>query len=296
MRLSVCLAFALGPLLGCDSGLGGRAEGDGASRPLRVMTFNIGQDDGGLEGPDRWSSPEGPRRDKVADLLLDERADLFGLQDALSGQVADLATDLPDYSWVGVGLDDGVAQGEFAPIFYRADRYEHIADGTFWLSDTPNVPGSTYADAQVRIATWLEVGEIESGQPILVLNTHWDESSDEARAFGASFIVQQLSFLAPRPRAVLVVGDFNCSETSAPVVTLRDGGRLDDVFRTAHPEVGADEATSHGYTGDPSGARMDFVMASTGLFQVDRVDIVRTGGAEAGWPSDHFPVVADLRW
>lgn len=276
MRAAGCALLLAGLASGC--GVQGLAGAEGESRSVRAMTFNIGGGDGAL------------------DLIIAEAPDILGLQEALWGQVQDLEVGLPDYEWVGVGRDDGIEGGEFTPIFYRSDRYEHIAHGTFWLSDTPNVPGSTYEDGEVRIATWLEVSELESGQPILALNSHWDEHSQQARAFGASFIVQQLSFLAPSPRARLVIGDFNCDEDSEPMNTLRNGGRLDDVYRVAHPTVSENEATSHGFSGDPRGARMDFLMVSTGLFEVERAAIVRAGSSEEGWPSDHFPVVGDLRW
>ena len=295
MKPAVYLLVLAVPAVGCDSGLG--PEGLSERAPLRAMTFNIGQDDGTPgEGPDGWSNPEGPRRDEVLALLDAEQPDIVGLQEALWGQVQDLDAGLSGYEWVGVGRDDGAEAGEFSPIFYRGDRYEHVAHGTFWLSDTPSVPGSSYPDAAINIATWLEVTDLESERPVLILNSHWDEDSAEARAFGASFIVQQLEFLAPEPRARIVLGDFNCTEDSEPMDTLRNGGHLDDAYRVAHPVAEPDEGTYHGFEGDPTGARIDYLMVSTGLFDVERAEIVRTGGTEAGWPSDHFPEVGDLTW
>ena len=59
-----------------------------------------------------------------------------------------------DWAWVGVGRDDGVAKGEFNPIFYkkydppllfttlrnslgtpaRRSAFELVSNDTFWLS------------------------------------------------------------------------------------------------------------------------------------------------------------------
>ena len=47
----------------------------------------------------------------------------------------DLATLFGDgWGWVGVGRDDGVAAGEFSPIFYKKSDIELVNNDTFWLS------------------------------------------------------------------------------------------------------------------------------------------------------------------
>lgn len=281
MRSACLLALTL-PLLGCGPVL--YASDDKASA-MRAMTFNVSDDDG-------WAQATSPRRDDVLALIEAEAPDILGVQEALWQQVVDLRVGLPEYDWVGHGRDDGLEAGELGPIFYRRDRYDHVADGTFWLSDTPSVPGSSYADAQVRIATWLELLDHATGRPILILNSHWDDTNEEARSFGASLIVQQLSFLAPDPLPKVVLGDFNCGEESGAMATLRDGGRLDDAWRLAHPDDAA--ATYHGYDTEPDGPRIDYLMVSTGLFEVDAAEIVAT--EQAVTASDHFPVVGDLRW
>ena len=285
---SVCCLLLLLPALGCDGDLWSAGGRVGDTHSLRAMTWNV------FDG-DRWSASDGGPRDAVLDLIEAERPDLLGVQEALIPQVLELAEGLPGYDWVGVGLEDGVEAGELGPIFYRRDRYELVGDGTFWLSNTPDVPGSSFEDADVRIATWVELIDRVSGRPFLALNSHWDDASEDARAFGASLIVQQLSFLAPNPMPRVVLGDFNCTEDSEPMGTLRNGGRLDDAYRVAHPNVEPNEATDHGGHGDPAGERIDHLLVSTGLFDVDRAEIVRrtSGGS---WPANHFPVVADLQW
>ena len=292
MRSALLLLFL--PALGCGPGLEGSGGRVGDTVPLRAMTFNVGGDGGGGEQTS-WDAPQGPRRDDVLALISDEQPDLLAIQEASLAQVIDLADGLPAFEWVGVGRDDGVDAGEFGPLFYRRDRYEHVGDGTFWLSDTPDVPGSSYAESDVRIATWVELIDIDTQRPFVVLNSRWDDGSASGRAFSASLIVQQLNFIAPRPLPRIVLGDFNTDAQSAAMGTLRDGGRLDDAYRVAHPDVMGDEATYHGYGGNPAGSRTDFLLVSTSLVEVASAAIVRTGAAGA-WPSDHFPVVADLRW
>ena len=48
---------------------------------------------------------------------------------------------LTDYTSVGVGRDDGAKGGEMNPVFFRKERFDMVRTITFWLSDTPEVPG-----------------------------------------------------------------------------------------------------------------------------------------------------------
>ena len=104
-----------------------------------------------------------------------------GLQEALKGQIDDLQALLPDYAWLGVGREDGMEQGEFAPIFYRRDRLDTLRWGTFWLSETPDIPGSRSWDAALeRIATWTVLRDRQTSEEFLAVNTHFDHRGAEA--------------------------------------------------------------------------------------------------------------------
>ena len=48
---------------------------------------------------------------------------MFGAQEVLNNQLNDLLDRLPEYAYVGVGREDGKTKGEYAPIFYRKDRF-----------------------------------------------------------------------------------------------------------------------------------------------------------------------------
>jgi len=114
------------------------------------MSFNLRYDNP-ADGYHGWAY----RRDWAGSIVRLYAPDVLGVQEALAGQVADLAVRAPDMGWVGVGRDDGVAAGEFAAIFYRAARLSLLAKGTFWLSKTPEVPGSrNWKACCVRIVTW----------------------------------------------------------------------------------------------------------------------------------------------
>ncbi|KAL0562353.1 hypothetical protein V5O48_019734, partial [Marasmius crinis-equi] len=70
----------------------------------------------GVQGEQPWST----RRLRVAETLLSEGIELAGFQEALVRQVNDLAELFgSEWSWFGVGRDDGNQAGEFSPIFYK---------------------------------------------------------------------------------------------------------------------------------------------------------------------------------
>lgn len=86
---------------------------------LRVITYNIRYNNPG-DGVNAWPN----RSNQVGALLEFHQADVFGLQEALIGQIEDIHTQLPYMNWVGVGRDDGEKAGEFSPIFYNSEKFK----------------------------------------------------------------------------------------------------------------------------------------------------------------------------
>ena len=80
---------------------------------LDLMTFNIRYDSGlDVAGADAWSNLTAPRRDRVVTVIAEAAPAVFGVQEALAGQMAGLLTALPDYEGDGVGRTNGDTQGE----------------------------------------------------------------------------------------------------------------------------------------------------------------------------------------
>ena len=160
-----------------------------ADTTVRVMTFNIRFDNPG-DGPDAWPH----RKDLAASMIRFHRAGLIGVQEALKHQLDDLTARLPGYAWVGVGRADGREAGEYSAILYRTDRFELMDDGTFWLSETPEVPGSKSWDAAIeRIVTWAQFRDRETGKTFFHFNTHFDHVGQVARAESAKLILQRIA-------------------------------------------------------------------------------------------------------
>src|SRR5690606_28913782 len=116
---------------------------------LRVMTFNI-RCDTPKDGEHQWTH----RKEAVVRLIGERRPDVLGVQEARPHQFAYLRKQLQEYESEGDGRD-GNGEGEHTPIFWRRERLRVKESGTFWLSETPDVPGSrSWETACTRIATW----------------------------------------------------------------------------------------------------------------------------------------------
>ncbi|OBZ76931.1 hypothetical protein A0H81_03050 [Grifola frondosa] len=169
----------------------------------------------GYSGEQPWST----RRIKVAQHLLAESPVLSGFEEALVRQVDDLQELLGDeWSWIGVGRDDGVAAGEFNPIFYKNSAITLISNDTFWLSNTPFVPSGFPGAGSFRICTAarFELKTSPSGQPVRFshLETHLDDQSDAQRRLGASMLLYRARYEAFTTKSpVILTGDFNSEST-----------------------------------------------------------------------------------
>ncbi len=277
-------------LTGCGhySGFG---RGPDAAASLTVMTFNIryGTAD---DGANRWSR----RRGLVLDVIRQQAPDVLALQEALRFQLDELRDSLPGYGELGVGRDDGGVSGEYAAILYSEGRFEVASHGTFWLSETPELPGSLAWGAHVpRICTWARLRDRRTGRAFYLLNVHFDHESQESRERSAELLAEWIRRRRHQD-PVIVAGDFNAGEDNRALDHLRGERspvRLRDSFRILHPDAVA-VGTYHGFRGDGSGPKIDGVLVS-GDWEVEAAAIVRTSRS-GRYPSDHFPVVATLRF
>ncbi len=259
----------------------------------KVATFNIRYDTP-KDGENRWPKRTG----LVFGTIRKMAADLLGVQEVLANQFDELKAALPEYEAVGVGRNDGKRDGEFAPIFFRAKRFEKLADGTFWLSETPDKIGSLGWDANIpRIATWVRLKDRTHGKTLLFVNTHFDHLGVRARLESARLLRSRIEAMR-ETEPVIVVGDFNTDEDSDAygilLGTEPDGLRLVDSYRAAHLERLPDEASFNGFEGKRAGSRIDWILHTSELKTLTS-EIVRDAEGKR-YPSDHFPVAAELSY
>jgi endonuclease/exonuclease/phosphatase family metal-dependent hydrolase len=262
--------------------------------PLRVVTYNIRYDNPG-DGPNIWAN----RKAAMAEYLKSTKADLIGLQEVLPQQRDYLAGELTDFAVYSVGRDDG-EKGEATPILYRTDRFELLDKGSFWLSTTPDNPGSKSWDSSLpRVASWVKLKDKTSGRSLLFANTHFDHRGSQARLESARLLISRLADLAgtgEKTLPVLLSGDFNCTAKQAPYAALTgseagEAKLLDAQFISQQPHTGGD-STSNAFEALRPGAKIDFIFVRGFNVNSHQIDDPRASGR---FVSDHQPVVAEVR-
>ena len=268
------------------------AAQDAAPEPnaVAVMSFNVRYDNP-ADGPNAWPH----RRDWVAE-IIGKNADVVGMQEVLERQLDDLKARLPEFEFFGVGRDDGKEAGEFVPVAWRKERFAPVEKGAFWLSPTPDVPGSKGWDAALpRVATWARLKDRVEGKMFLLVNVHFDHKGEQARRESAKLLKSWIAGHA-KGGPVILTGDFNATPDSAAYKTLAaegEGLALQDTrFDASRPEGPA--STWNGFKAVAENVRIDFV------FQAGPVEVLgfRTldETRDGRFPSDHLPIVATVEF
>jgi endonuclease/exonuclease/phosphatase family metal-dependent hydrolase len=268
----------------------------GQAADVRVMSFNIRYGTAN-DGDNNWEK----RKRFLVDTIKAFDPDLLGTQETLGFQRDYLAASLPGYGTLGVGRDDGKEKGEMMALYFKRSRFEKLDGGHFWLSETPEQPGSKSWDSALpRMVTWVKLRDRlqPSAKPVLFFNTHFDHRGAKARAESALLLRRRVTEQA-ESCSLIVTGDFNTDEGSEPYRQLFDpdnGERspLGDTYRIAYPGRATNEGTFSGFKADAtSGPRIDWIGVSRD-WQVMKAAIDHTA-REGRTPSDHFPVTAVLR-
>lgn len=266
-----------------------------AEEPIRVLSFNI-RFDNPNDGPDAWPH----RKDFVTDLIRFHKLDLVGIQEGLVHQLDDMEEKLPGFTWVGVGRDDGERSGEFSAIFYNSERFNLIEEDTFWLSDTPEVPGSIGWDAAItRVATWARFLDLKNNRRFFVLNTHFDHVGQEARVNSAGLIIEKVSELAGGD-PVIVMGDLNVTEQNEAYEIFTDPDSrdsdlelFDGFYHSKHGHYGP-TSTWNAFERIFPDRRIDYIFTDRHFEFLEHG--ILADERDGHFPSDHLPVLAEIRF
>jgi len=264
----------------------------GRKARLRVMTFNI-RYDFDSDGANRWRH----RVDLVARTIEASEAHVVCLQEDKRHQIEDLEEALDGFAFIGRGRNAS-GSGERCSILVDTDRFRVRDSGDFWLSDTPDVPGSnTWGDRYPRKATWAHLEPKSArGKHLVVINTHLPNGDRAAylREKGAQVIAEWIEARvgeASDDVSVIVTGDFNAdAEGSDPYDTMTGLG-LRDAWVEARPQDPS-PGTYNGFRGMRTRSRIDWILVGgpTRVLQAAKIDEPIDGR----YPSDHYPVLADV--
>ena len=250
----------------------------------RIITFNIRRsacDD----GANRWEA----RAPHVVDWLQEQRSHIIGFQELMPDAAELLQKRLPGYDWAGCGRSDTL-EDEHCCVAWRSDDFVAIRWETFWLSDTPAIPGSKFAQGNTvwpRTCTALELFSRSSKKRFRVYNTHLDNACEYSKKIGVRVLLDHITrAYEDDPLPFLLMGDFNAVPDSEVVKGMYDNSpvALTDYSLTVNH-------TYHGY-GLDAPCKIDYLLGSSEwILDQIRLDTWHRNGI---FLSDHYPVVADL--
>ena len=319
----IALAAASLFLCGCETSWNPFAPG--ASDAMRVVTYNIRLATGDRGTPNAWEE----RKADLVRLMRKMDVDAGGLQEVRPEQMSFLRESLPEFEFVGEHRGADRVSDEASPVLYRKSRFVAEKKGTFWLSETPDVPGvKGWGAACPRVCSYLVLRDKSTGRRFCFANTHTDHKSALAREKGMLLVIERMKdFGAGAP--IVFTGDHNCRETEAPAVAVSKLLR-NALYETEAPPAGpwrtfngwgwrdrevsavdalklpvnvrnarsgspdADKDRNGGHVWEDCGARIDYIYVTPGVRVVDYATLADPRPGTSLYPSDHFPVVATV--
>ena len=239
-----------------------------SAKELNIATFNVrcggprksatAPRKGDYKKYDGWDD----RKDYLCDMINFESFDVFGVQEARYPQIADMLERLPDYTYIGVGRDDGFQKGEHCAIFYRKKEYKLLDEGNFWLSDTPEVPSLSWNPKYRRVCTWGLFQNKKTKEVFYLINTHvnWGVASVNS----ANLILKFIKEKCTKTDNVILMADFNAAQDSDLYKIITSNG-FEDTFESAKYRF-APTGTGHGFR--PrwfTHRRIDHIFVATGI-------------------------------
>lgn len=262
-----------------------------------VMSCNIRIT--GLEADEvdgrRWDD----RKDVCLKVIKSRKPDIICMQEVIYESYGYMKKKLPSYiafGFEGPEMDpwtEGYHLIGKNVIFFSKARYELIAEGCYWLSDTPTIGGSiSWESSRARHCNWVRLRDKKTGKVFRVLNTHLDHITKLAKTMQAKAIVEESSQYADDfPQ--LLFGDFNSGIKDEPYAIFTKAG-WKDVYEAVH---GHEETgfTAHGWKFErPKGRRIDFIYTKGGVETLE-AEILKD--APRGiYPSDHYFLYAKIKF
>ncbi len=259
------------------------------AQQITVGTYNLRYDNPGDIG-NLWKD----RAPVIISLIRFYDFDILGTQEGLTNQLNDISTALSAYSRYGVGRDDGLDAGEHSAIFYKKDRFVLLNKGDFWLSQTPEKPSLGWdATCCKRICSWIQLKDKLSGKILWVFNAHYDHQGEVARVESSKLILKKISEIAGNNNVILT-GDLNGGHSTDCYKSIATSQLLSDTYDHAQYPF-TNDPSFNGFGNQVSGNEIIDHIFTTSNFKVKRWGIL-SDTYHGKYPSDHFPVLAELEY
>lgn len=249
---------------------------------MKFVTFNI-RYDCGSDGKNNFEF----RKPFILEKIKKEQPDIICFQEVLPHVAVWLKEKLEDYYVIGCGRSEDLRDEQCA-IAYRKERLNLMKMDTYWLSDTPDIPGSRYPGQSPcpRICTEAVFEDTETGKVFRVANAHLDNWGKLARRQGLAQILEKVtadSFFGDVP--VFVTGDFN----------MEPGGREMEVLKNYPEFINITEnigVTYHGYWEGNEQMSIDYILVKG---DIRCESLTKWTDEENGlYLSDHYPVCGEF--
>lgn len=250
---------------------------------LSVMSFNVRQSHAKEANPnDSWNN----RKEACLEMLQTRKPDLVGFQEAqFKGQWSFFRDSLAsEYGSFGIGRDNGVDKGETSGFLFKKSVLTLLDSGTFWVSETPDVPSNSFDEKYNRSLTWGLFKINKTGKRFFYFNTHLGLTW-KSQVEGVNMIVRKMQELNPDGLPIIFSGDFNTDISSKAFDSLKQ-------FMLNSHDVApvTDDVPTYNAWGNKSKERIiDFIWITPDIKCLEyRTDTTPYGGHKL--ISDHYPV------
>ena len=257
------------------------------AQEVKVISMNL----------DANEATAGSRVRLMAPLLLSFDPDSIGVQEARGGWINLLKKNFLTKGYSRVGVDAGggkdASNGYFATyILYKEDKFNLVDWGTFWLTNTPEVPSKYGPTVDTnRTCTWALLEDKETGFRYVHMNAHLDWMDMEVNKIQVEMIQKQIERFAAMGYPVFAGGDYNCDEGTDSYNKMLDSKIVADSKKIA--EKANDIATYPSYgeydVYDPAQRPIDYFFVTKNNITVKEYRVVDEK-PDGEYISDHFPV------
>ena len=256
------------------------------SDPIKIISYNIRYNNPN-DGKDIWEN----RRETITDFIEKEAPDFLGLQEVNFPQIQYLNSNLINYSFIGVGRDDGKTRGEFSPIYFNESKYNLLFSNTFWLSKSPDNISVGWDAAMERICTYGLFKQKNDGSKVWVFNTHFDHIGNVAREKSVDLILSKIKDLTKDKDQIIITGDFNLSDDSVPIKKLQNFYNDVNIKMDNKSKF---YGTFNNFKIDNNyNNRIDYIFYKN--FDLIKSSHLHIKTDQGRWASDHHPVIAILK-
>lgn len=257
-------------------------------KSLKLMSFNI-------SSGTQWTAD---RKAAIAEMFADQLPDVVGLQGVRTASWSDVDASAAGYT--GYFPDSGSNNA----FLFRTARVTASGMGYFELRDDSCEPGVSW-DGYVRDVIYATLHDVSTGQDWFCVSTHLPVNNlDDAQVKAVNLILDRISVLNTGNYPVILIGDFNCVDSSPACTILK--GTLNNTRTYAKNYADESHRTMYTYNayGDSSKERnmVDHIWVSNSIpyiklyFYMTLTQELYEYGDKTVVPylSDHYPVMTYL--